>query len=95
MASFVELFEANANLGNQLLENPDKTLEEFDRSVQTAQQHVLIDLSKDMEVEDFSLKMNVHCRVHALPVCTELHRNLLPANQDLGMFLQITGTANI
>lgn len=75
-----------------MLKNPEKTLEEFNTAAQTVQHHVLAELNGDLNVSQLSVKTHVHCRVHALPICPELHRNLLPGNQDMGMFLQITGT---
>lgn len=79
------MFEADGTLGNDLLKYPEKILEECDKSIQAAQNVVMSDM------ENVILKINVHSRVYGLPVCTELHRNLHPTSQDLGLFLQISG----
>lgn len=82
-------------MGNQILKSPEKALEECDKSVQIVQECLLTDLKEDMKAEGCSIKRNIHCRIYALPICPELHRYLLPDNQDLGMFLQIAGNLSL
>lgn len=83
--SFLELFTADANLGNSLLSRPEVVLGEFDYSLLLVQQQLL------EENDGLIVKQNIHTRVYGVPVCPELHKSLLPGNEDLGSFLQVSG----
>lgn len=82
----MELFEADSDLGNNILKRPEIMLKEFDLSLQVVQQKLL-----DVH-ENITKKRNIHTRIYGLPVCSELHKHLLPGNEDLGLFMQISGT---
>lgn len=88
--SFIKLFEADPNLGDEILCNSKNILLKCDSSLVNAQKKIL-----EEEPPDFNgvltLKYNVHARFFGLPVCPELHRATVPQNKDLGCFLKITG----
>lgn len=83
--SFLELFTTDVNLGNNLLRNPETILAELDSSLLSLQQQL------SEENEELIIKKYIHARVYAVPVCPELHKSLLPGNEDLGSFLQVSG----
>lgn len=83
--SFLELCTCDASLGNNLLRYPESVLREFDISLQNVQQLLAT------EGPNAIIKPNIHTRVYAVPICPELHKSLLPENEDVGSFLQISG----
>lgn len=68
-----------------MLRHPEAVLKEFDTSLQNVQ-HVLA-----KQHPHATVKPNTHTRVFGVPICPELHKSLLPGNDDLGSFLQISG----
>lgn len=84
----MELFTADADLGNSLLNRPDIVLTEFDSSLLLVQQQLL------QENSELFVKQNIHTRVYGVPMCPELHKSLLPGNEDLDSFLQVSGNLN-
>ncbi|RZC35570.1 DNA helicase MCM9 [Asbolus verrucosus] len=84
---FVELFENDPNLGNGILREPEKTLEEWDSAIKRVQTNLILQSERKL-----LLKNHVHCRIFGLPVCPELRRTIFPLNEDANKFLQISGT---
>lgn len=86
--SFDQLFENDQELANKILKEPEETLKALNESTIHVQETILQQNNGNLSVKKF-----VHIRIHALPACSELHHRLLfPKNQDLGMFLQVSGT---
>lgn len=82
----MDLFEADANLGSRILKEPEKTVDEFEKCIITAQ-NIIINSNK---TNKYYLKKNVHCRVYGLPICPDLHKTSLPCNEDCGTYLQLS-----
>lgn len=83
--SFLELFSADVNLGKTLLSHPESILSDLDSSLITVQKQLL------EEGKNFVIKQNIHARVYGLPVYREQHKNLMPTNENVGSFLQVSG----
>ncbi|XP_025201501.1 DNA helicase MCM9-like [Melanaphis sacchari] len=88
--NFLTLFEKNAKLGEEILEDSIKLLEQFDKDLITVQR-VLKNNHKDYSVK-LRVKKKIHTRITALPLCPELHRTIFPRNEDIGSFLRVNGT---
>ncbi|KAJ4431896.1 hypothetical protein ANN_20502, partial [Periplaneta americana] len=89
--NFVTLFEISTQLGDGILSNSKEVLPICDRALIGAQR----DLVEDQSLENkhaHTVKINIHARMTALPVCPELHRTIFPRNEDLGSFLRVSGT---
>ncbi|CAH0553371.1 unnamed protein product [Brassicogethes aeneus] len=82
--NFIELFENNPELGNAVLKTPDTALSEWNKSVLKVQCSLA-------EKKNCKLK-KIYCRLHSLPICPELVRTTFPNNEDVGKFLEISGT---
>lgn len=85
--SFVQLYEYDPEVGGNVLKNPDQTLSEFDEKLISIQSHF-----KDTHLIE---KCNVHIRVYCLPPFPEFTRFIFPQNEDLGVFLQVSGTIKV
>ncbi|KAF5304261.1 hypothetical protein FQA39_LY09788 [Lamprigera yunnana] len=87
--NFLELFDNDTGLGNQLLKDPEEALDELENWIL----HVQDVIFQQYENKDkVSFKFNVHPRVYGLPACPELHRTILPRAEDVDAFLQISAT---
>ncbi|KAK5649225.1 hypothetical protein RI129_000254 [Pyrocoelia pectoralis] len=87
--NFIELFDNDTTLGNELLRDPEQSLDELNNWVLHVQDIILQQL---VDNPNLSFKENVCARVYGLPACPELHRSTFPRAEDLNLFLQITGT---
>jgi DNA helicase MCM9 len=85
--NFLELFENDPNLGNNILKEPEKSLQEWDAALRKIQ----MDMTSESE-GNYTIKKHVHCRIYSLPMFPELHRTKFPQNDDANKFLQVTGT---
>lgn len=75
-------------MAKDLLDDPDKSLEEWEKAATAAQ----LSLLKQVE-RKFELKLNVHCRIYYL---AHLARHyIFPGNKDVGKFIQISGKCNL
>ncbi|XP_022174206.1 DNA helicase MCM9-like [Myzus persicae] len=88
--NFLTLFEKNAKLGEEILEDSINLLEQFDKDLINVQK-VLKKNYKDNTVK-LRVKKKIHTRITALPLCPELHRTIFPRNEDIGSFLRVNGT---
>ncbi|XP_027837856.2 DNA helicase MCM9-like [Aphis gossypii] len=88
--NFLTLFEKNAKLGEEILEDSINLLEQFDKDLIIVQR-VLKKKYKDNTVK-LRVKKKIHTRITALPLCPELHRTIFPRNEDIGSFLRVNGT---
>lgn len=84
------MFEYDTNLGNKILKNPEEALDELDEWILNVQENLIGEIK-----EKTMLKSNIHARVYGLPVCPELHRDIFPRNEDLDLFLQVTGALKL
>lgn len=73
-----------------LLKEPQKTLESFETSIQKLQSSIIS--NENSTNNAYMEKKNVHARVYSLPHFPDLSRTLLPDSEDIGKFLQVTGT---
>uniref|UniRef100_A0A1B6C633 DNA helicase MCM9 n=2 Tax=Clastoptera arizonana TaxID=38151 RepID=A0A1B6C633_9HEMI len=89
--NFVTLFETSIELGDSILSNPSFVLPICDTALIEAQRY-LIEQQPEIFRCQFNIKLNIHARMTALPVCPELHRIAFPKNDDVGAFLRVTGT---
>lgn len=62
-------------------------INKFNEIIPNAQRHFI----RNNNHVEFTVKCYVHTRIYNLPNCPELNRIAFPRQQDLGMFLQITG----
>lgn len=85
----MSLLEMSVEFGQFLLNHPDKTLKLLDAAFYSASLDVYtFHASKDQ----MTIKPNIHARLTALPLCTELYRAVLPKSADVRKFMCITGT---
>lgn len=84
--NFIELNEYKPELARELLNEPDISLEEWDKAAFATQLALLKDIDRKLE-----LKSNIHCRIFYL---AHLARGakFFPGNKEEGQFLQISGT---
>ncbi|KAJ8946610.1 hypothetical protein NQ318_007211 [Aromia moschata] len=85
--NFIVLYEHHPDLVVDLLKEPEKCLEEWDR-IAVKTQMVLLKEANDSS----QLKNNVHCRMYQLPVSPDFRRTVFPGNDDAGKFIQVSGT---
>ncbi|KAF6204872.1 hypothetical protein GE061_019036 [Apolygus lucorum] len=88
LVNFVTLFETCTTLGDGILSQPTALLPLCDKALIEAQQKV----KERLQMCSLVVKINVHARIFALPVCPELYKSVFPRNEDLGSFLRISGT---
>lgn len=74
-----------------MLKQPEKTLNSFENSIYQLQSTIILN-ENGKENDEFTEKKNVHARVFSLPHFPDLCRTLLPDSEDIGKFLQVTGT---
>ncbi|XP_063233994.1 DNA helicase MCM9-like isoform X2 [Bacillus rossius redtenbacheri] len=86
--NFVTLYETSPELGDGILASPNAVLALCDAALVQAQRRVLPDPPPARP----PVKLNVHARVTGLPTCPELLRTMFPRSEDLGSFLQVSGT---
>uniref|UniRef100_A0A0A9XC16 DNA helicase MCM9 n=2 Tax=Lygus hesperus TaxID=30085 RepID=A0A0A9XC16_LYGHE len=86
--NFVTLFETCTTLGDGILSQPTALLPLCDKALIEAQKKV----KEQLKLCTLVVKVNVHARISALPVCPELYKSVFPRNEDLGSFLRISGT---
>ncbi|KAJ8985625.1 hypothetical protein NQ317_015120 [Molorchus minor] len=87
--NFIVFYEHQLTVVSELLKNPEKCLEEWDRASIKAQMAVLKDAGDNAQI-----KNNVHCRMY-LPRVSTFRKTIFPGNDDAGNFLHVavfTGT---
>ncbi|CAG9853759.1 unnamed protein product [Phyllotreta striolata] len=83
--NFLELLGRKIELGNQLLNNPEDTLEEWEDAALSAQSALLREIDEECEIKD-----KIHCRIHCLAHLGKQY--IFPGNKEVGRFWQIQGT---
>nr|CAD7431927.1 unnamed protein product [Timema monikensis] len=89
--NFVTLYENSTELGDCILSNPNDVLLLCDTALVQAQVALVENQPEDTQ-HLLVVKTNVHARMTGLPTCPELHRTIFPHNDDMGCFLQVSGT---
>nr|CAD7455527.1 unnamed protein product [Timema tahoe] len=91
LLSFVTLYENSTELGDCILSNPNDVLLLCDTALVQAQ-GALVESQPEDTQHLLAVKTNIHARMTGLPTCPELHRTIFPHNDDMGCFLQVSGT---
>nr|CAD7261033.1 unnamed protein product [Timema shepardi] len=89
--NFVTLYENSTELGDCILSNPNDVLLLCDTALVQAQGALVENQPEDIQ-HILAVKTNIHARMTGLPTCPELHRTIFPHNDDMGCFLQVSGT---
>ncbi|CAG2054637.1 unnamed protein product [Timema podura] len=89
--NFVTLYENSTELGDCILSNPNDVLLLCDTALVQAQGALVENQPEDTQ-HLLAVKTNIHARMTGLPTCPELHRTIFPHNDDMGCFLQVSGT---
>ncbi|XP_057667662.1 DNA helicase MCM9-like [Diorhabda carinulata] len=84
--NFIELNEYKPELARELLNDPERSLEEWDKAAFSTQLSLLKEIDKKLE-----LKNNIHCRIFYLAHLAR-RAKVFPGNKEEGQFLQISGT---
>jgi DNA helicase MCM9 len=85
----LELLEYDQKIATLLIAFADKLLPVFDEAIGQAQQSLLQEHPRRMEM---SYKPNVHARLHRLVQCDPHMKSAMPRSSDIGLFVEVQGT---
>jgi DNA replicative helicase MCM subunit Mcm2 (Cdc46/Mcm family) len=86
--SFLELYEANMQLGALLIRYPKQMLPLFDEAVSRFQDTLLIHNPRP----GMKKKHRFHVRISNLPLNPETTKGVLPRSIDIGLLVAVRGT---